>query len=113
MNQPLCLVTEEKENEFLQDVSLGNHGAGSSETELYVGLLFVPDGSYSAFGAYTRFQSPFSTHELLLRFDPEEELSKIYIGSDLVTEIELEPYEYLVKPILYSTGRPLRCCLLY
>ncbi|MBI9106844.1 MAG: hypothetical protein JEZ04_08860 [Spirochaetales bacterium] len=92
--------------EFLQTISAGNMGINLSEDAETSDFFYVPDGGPSSFGFYSSFNGGGSSHELLLRFDPDKEHTKVYIGTDSVTEIELEVSDYLRERFYYLPGAP-------
>lgn len=94
------------EDEFLQSVSIGNMGINFSDSVDYSDYFFVPAGGASSFGIYTRMAGEKSNHELLLRFDPAEELKKTYIGSNLVTELQIDISDYLKGQYFYFNDQP-------
>ncbi|MDC7124710.1 MAG: hypothetical protein PQJ46_04035, partial [Spirochaetales bacterium] len=89
------------EDEFLQSVNVGNMKINMSEDTEMNDYFYVPGGSSSSFGIYTSFKGPFSEHQLLFRIDPQDELTKIYIGNDYVMEYELELYNYVSGQLFY------------
>ena len=95
-----------KENEFLSAVSAGNMGINLSDAAEDSDFFYIPDGGPSSFGFYAAFSGDSSEHELLLRFDPDKEQTKVYIGSDAVTEIELEASAYLRERFFYVPNLP-------
>ena len=81
--------------EFVQSISVGNMGINLTDSISMSDYFYIPGGGPSSFGLHTSLEGPFSEHQLLFRFDPGSELNKVYIGSDLVTEIELETTDYI------------------
>ena len=94
------------DKEFVRLVSAGNMKINLTEDTGSSDFFYIPGGDASSFGIHSLFAGPFSEHELLLRFDPQEELSKLYIGSDLLVEIEKEPADYLHGRMFYIPGAP-------
>ena len=94
------------EDEFVRLVSAGNMGINLSDDTRMSDFFYVPGGDASSFGVHSILAGPFSEHELLFRFDPQDELKKLYIGSDLLVEIERQPSEYLRGKMFYIPGYP-------
>jgi len=92
--------------EFLQTVSAGNMGINISDAAGTSDYFYIPDGGSSSFGLFSSFDGGESDHELLLRFDPDKEQKKVFIGTDSVTELELEVSDYLRKRFYYLPGVP-------
>lgn len=95
-----------QEGEFLQTISLGNMGINLSDDSEATDFFYIPDGGSSSFGLYSYFEGTGSSHELLLRFDPDMATEKVYIGSYSVTEIELEASGYMRERFYYLPGIP-------
>ncbi len=95
-----------QEGEIVQSVSVGNMGINMSEDVPMNDYFHVPGGGPSSFGIHSVLCSPFSEHELLFRFDPEEEQRQVYIGSDSVTEIEMELSDYVKGRYFEVPGSP-------
>ena len=94
------------EDDFLKKIYAGNQGLNIETDTGSRDYFYVPDGGPSSFGLYTLLSGESSSHEFLLRFDPDTELEKLYIGSDLVTEFEFEVDGYLRERFFYIPGTP-------
>jgi hypothetical protein len=80
-----------QEEELLQHLLIGNHNLGIDPYP----FVSVPEPGSSSLGAEGLLVGPRSRHQLLLRFDNDETGSLTYIGSNLVTEEEIELSGYL------------------
>ncbi|MBN1525221.1 MAG: hypothetical protein JW904_12100 [Spirochaetales bacterium] len=80
-----------KPGEFVQKVLIGNKDTRISEYD----FIDTPSQSVSSIGASALFQSSFSTHELLLRYDSTREEKKVFSGTREVAEKFYSPEEYL------------------
>lgn len=94
------------ENDFVKSVSAGTMGTDLSEAVGTSDYFDVPAGGPESFGVYSKLAGPFSEHELLFRVDPHEELEKVYLGTDLVVEIEKKVSEYLRGRIFILPSAP-------
>ncbi len=81
--------------EVLQKISAGNMDISMSSMVRMSEYFMVPGGGPSSFGIYSMLQSGFSSHELLFRFDPEQEIHKFYEGTDLITKIIKDTDDYI------------------
>jgi hypothetical protein len=80
-----------KPGEFVQNVLIGN-----KETKIGTyDFIDVPDQSKSSLGASALFTTPFSSHELLLRYDATREAKKVFLGKGEVSETTLSPADFL------------------
>ncbi|HAK44390.1 MAG TPA: hypothetical protein DCO79_00485, partial [Spirochaeta sp.] len=94
------------EDEFVRLVSAGNMEINLTEDTGMSDFFYIPGGGPSSFGLHSLFAGPFSEHELLFRFDPQEELHKLYIGSDILVEIVRQPSDYLRGRVFYLPAAP-------
>jgi hypothetical protein len=82
-----------REGESVQSVFLGNTGIGIGSYP-YLGFAADIPGSSSAPGATAAFQTPWSEHEVMIRFAPAAEAEIIYSGGGVVTEQRLPAHVY-------------------
>ena len=94
------------EGEFVRSISAGNMEISMSDDVFMTDYFYIPGGGPSSFGIHSALEGPVSTHELLLRFDPQEELHKTWIGGDSVLEIEINVYDYLKGRFFYIPDAP-------
>ncbi|MDC7225515.1 MAG: hypothetical protein PQJ61_01980 [Spirochaetales bacterium] len=94
------------DDEFVKEVSAGNMEINLSDDADSSDFFYIPGGDSDSYGVYSLFEGLWSEHELLFRFDPQEEISKLYIGDDLLVEIEREPSDYLDGRLFYIPDTP-------
>ncbi|MBN2352145.1 MAG: hypothetical protein JXD23_06195 [Spirochaetales bacterium] len=80
-----------KPGEFVQKVLIGNKDAGIGVYD----FIDLPAQSKSSLGASALFQTPASSHELLLRFDSTTEAKKVFIGKGEMSERLVSPASFL------------------
>ncbi len=78
------------EGEPIQTVRIGNSEIAIDE---YTGIN-VPSADYNTPGISASFQTDFSTHDVMLRYDPTSEESKVFLGEYEVTEETLDLSSY-------------------
>lgn len=80
-----------KEGELLQRVTIGN-------SDQYIGRfagVVASDSPYSGFGLSGRLATPRTEHEFLLRFDPTDNNTDLFVGSNRVEEYTIEPDSFI------------------
>lgn len=73
---------EGEEGEFLQSVRLGN---SEISIDNYKGMN-IPSPKYNTPGVKASFRGENSSHDLLLRYDPTNEMSKVFLGENEVVD---------------------------
>ncbi len=79
------------ENDFLQEVRIGNTDIGHGTYS----LLNIPAASTDSLGAMAKFKSPNSEHQIMIRFDPAQKSEKSFRGSYEIQETRIPLSNYM------------------
>ncbi len=77
--------------EFVQRVLVGNKDTAIGSYD----FLDLPAQSQSSLGASALFTTPYSSHELLLRYDSTTQAKKVFVGGGQVSELKYSPEVFL------------------
>ncbi len=79
------------ENDFLQEVRIGNTDIGQGTYS----LLNIPEASTDSLGAMALFKGPNSEHQIMIRFDPAQKSEKSFKGSYGIQETRIPLPKYM------------------
>lgn len=97
------------EGELVNRVHIGNTAI---DMESYAGIQ-VSEAPQNGLGVSGRFTPPRSVHEVLLRFDPTERRTQVYIGASRVEEHWIDPASFVRGRFFYLPGTAGENLVLY
>ncbi len=98
-----------KSDEFVQSVRAGNSGTDFGS----YGFVSLPNAAPTSLGASAVFASPFSMHELMVRYDPAETVESVFRGHNKVVRTRLAPRQFITGRFFLLPDRYLDDIVVY